>query len=280
MMNKQQSEKEEKNWGLIAACWGLAVLLVFVALSGFQYWLISGGDTTADWFSASGDYFGFANAVFSALAFAMIIVTLWMQKHELELQRQEIRDNRHVLENQQNEMALQNASLARSNFEGLFFSLLSKQKEITDDIRSPYVTREGIKYRAGVLAIRDLVDEIRKSMAKLGFSEELQPHCAHWFNENPVAFGRYFRNLAVILDLIGTVELKQQKLYVDILKAQMSVFEFELVFWYGLYSDDSKNIKPQLERLAFFEDLKLPTVEDSHKKIYHSSAFGESECSA
>lgn len=278
-MNEQRPEKEDKNWGLIAACWGLAVLVVFVALSAFQYWLISGCDVKADWFSASGDFFGFANAVFSALAFAMIIVTLWMQKHELELQRQEIRDNRHVLENQQNEMAQQNASLARSNFEGLFFSLLSKQKEITDDIRSPYGTRGEIKHNAGALAIRDLVDEMRKSMAKLGISDEIQLHCAQWFNEKPVAFGRYFRNLAVILDLIGSVELKQQKLYVGILKAQMSVFEFELVFWYGLYSDDSKNLRPQLERLSFFEGLKLPKVEDSHKKIYHFSAFGESECS-
>jgi hypothetical protein len=37
-----------------------------------------------------GDMFGAVNAVFSGLAFGGIIITIWMQKHELELQRKEL----------------------------------------------------------------------------------------------------------------------------------------------------------------------------------------------
>ena len=38
-----------------------------------------------------GDMFGAVNALFSALAFAILIVTMWMQREELELQRAEVR---------------------------------------------------------------------------------------------------------------------------------------------------------------------------------------------
>lgn len=46
---------------------------------------------------AYGDSFGFANSLFSALAFAGVIVALSMQMRELSLQRQELKDTRNEL---------------------------------------------------------------------------------------------------------------------------------------------------------------------------------------
>jgi hypothetical protein len=45
-----------------------------------------------------GDSFGFVNALLSALAFAGVLVTLWMQRRELQLQRDEMKLTRQELE--------------------------------------------------------------------------------------------------------------------------------------------------------------------------------------
>lgn len=47
-----------------------------------------------------GDSFGVINALFSALAFLGIIITILLQKEELELQREEIKQNREELKRQ------------------------------------------------------------------------------------------------------------------------------------------------------------------------------------
>jgi hypothetical protein len=45
-----------------------------------------------------GDLFGGVNALFTGLAFAGVIYTILLQSNELELQREELRLNRHALE--------------------------------------------------------------------------------------------------------------------------------------------------------------------------------------
>ncbi|WP_438423277.1 hypothetical protein [Aquimarina macrocephali] len=44
-----------------------------------------------------GDMFGFSNAIFSGLAFAGIIITIILQKNELTLQREELKETRDEL---------------------------------------------------------------------------------------------------------------------------------------------------------------------------------------
>ncbi|WP_437191338.1 hypothetical protein [Planctomicrobium sp. SH527] len=68
---------------------GLVVFTVF-ALGCFPLWWYGlPGDA-----NSFGDSFGFMNTIFSGLAFAGVIVTLWMQREELQLQRQELRETK------------------------------------------------------------------------------------------------------------------------------------------------------------------------------------------
>ncbi len=48
--------------------------------------------------------FGVVNALFSGLAFAGILIALYMQKHELALQREELSETREELKLQRMEM--------------------------------------------------------------------------------------------------------------------------------------------------------------------------------
>lgn len=273
-MALKQSEEREKNWGAIAAGWGLAVLIVFVVLSAVQYWLVFDSETKAEWFSASGDFFGFANAVFSALAFAMIIVTLWMQKNELELQRQEIRDNRHVLESQKNEMAQQNTSLAQSNFEGILFSLLSRQHEILLGVRATYFQRGDVKELRGSLAFESFSRGIGEIITKQKQIRTSENPLDGWFNRYSIELGRYFLNLIILFEMIAKQPEERQPFYSDILKAQLSYGEMDVLFWFGLFSAHGHRVKPYLENLAFFKDVPLSEETADFRSLYYPSAFG------
>jgi hypothetical protein len=62
---------------VVAAVWGVA---------GFGIWFYYLEPATLGQF---GDTFGFVNSLFSALSIAGVIVTLWMQRYELRLQREQ-----------------------------------------------------------------------------------------------------------------------------------------------------------------------------------------------
>jgi len=91
MSTDREDDKSEPQWRWWMVGVGFTVSAIFIALAYVQYFIVehhvqgTENDPISK-FGVSGDFFGMANAVFSALAFAMIIVTLWMQKPELKQQ--------------------------------------------------------------------------------------------------------------------------------------------------------------------------------------------------
>ena len=88
-----------ENWRdknrLIIQCIGITAIVVVL-------WLFAWGIihiTISDWASRGqfGDMFGSINSLFSGLAFAGVIFTIYMQKEELELQRKELQFTREEL---------------------------------------------------------------------------------------------------------------------------------------------------------------------------------------
>ena len=87
-----KSSKELKKYILIALSFVFILWLgVFVSNIWLLYYKAEFNGATL------GDSFGIVNALFSGLAFALLIYTALMQKEELRLQRQELRDNREEL---------------------------------------------------------------------------------------------------------------------------------------------------------------------------------------
>ncbi|MCP4052449.1 MAG: hypothetical protein GY739_05150 [Mesoflavibacter sp.] len=69
---------------------------------------------------AFGDKFGFVNSLFSGLALAGIIYSIFLQQKELSLQRTELKETKEEFKDQ--------------NFQTTFFNLLKTQNQIADDI--------------------------------------------------------------------------------------------------------------------------------------------------
>lgn len=70
--------------------------------------------------AAFGDKFGFINSLFSGLALAGIIYSIFLQQKELSLQRTELKETK--------------AEFKDQNFQTTFFNLLKRQNQLADDI--------------------------------------------------------------------------------------------------------------------------------------------------
>ncbi len=118
-----------------------AVILAFWAANAFilkwhGYDLASRGQF--------GDQFGMINALFSGLAFAGIILSLYLQRRDLKLQRKDLKMQRMEMEMQRDEMKKSRGEFEQQNFNDVFFNLLRQQRElVVNGTASIYKLNEG-----------------------------------------------------------------------------------------------------------------------------------------
>jgi hypothetical protein len=86
-------------WVALLALAGIAVLLLGVLVAE----LLAGGAPSATWhrYADVGETFGAINSVFSGLALAALVITFWVQFHELRTQRTELAMQREALSKSQ-----------------------------------------------------------------------------------------------------------------------------------------------------------------------------------
>jgi hypothetical protein len=94
-------KRQEPLWPFL-----LILLLTLGAWGGYWCWLTQHIPNGEDFSVAQaqrgqfGDMFGGLNAIFSAMAFAVLIYTMWLQRTELRLQREELHETRAELARQ------------------------------------------------------------------------------------------------------------------------------------------------------------------------------------
>jgi hypothetical protein len=119
---ERQEKRQQRRWwrltwmllGGVAVVWGACCVIV--------YWL--GGNPAGEHATpfantgSFGDSFGVLNTLFSGFAFSGVILSLWMQRNELQLQRKELRLQRNelqvsrgVAESQAQELAAQKEAM-------------------------------------------------------------------------------------------------------------------------------------------------------------------------
>ena len=272
----------EPIWERWMFCAGATVLVVLLFIATIQYLLVSlfgstVGKDTLTRFGISGDFFGFANAVFSALAFAMIIVTLWMQKHELTLQRKELKDTRDEFEKQRHEMKLQNASLKRQTFENTFFGMLSMHSDLTHAI-----SVLGGKV-TGRIALNNFVSdlEIKKRGSATSAVAEAQKNkisvatYEQWYTRNEAFIGHYLRTLYNMMRYIDEQGGEQRAMYARLVRAQLSSNELNLLFFNGLSKWGQDKMKPLIEKYALLKHLRFEDSFRDLKREYDESAYSK-----
>lgn len=222
-----------------------------------------------------GDSFGALNTLFSGLAFAGIIVSIFLQSKELSETRGEIKA-------QGNQFKLQTQALNRQVFETTLFQLISLHNEILDSVTVlAGADRLQIYGRAAVKEI------YLKKFHEGTFRYELDLHPSEYpknINEYYMAFhevygeqiGHYFRNIYQIINFIDKSEVSNKKFYSNLLRAQMSSHELGLLFYNCLSDLGREKFKPLIEKYSFFEHLPLiEHIAEDEIRMYALSAYGE-----
>ena len=283
-------EREPRWWTQMIAA-GLGVIVVLLLVSMFQYNFVqtkipSNGNNDITRFGIAGDFFGFANALFSALAFSTIIVTLWMQKHELRQQRLELDQTQQIMnlqikemELQRQEMQDQNESFRIQRFESTFFNMLALHNQVIAEVTS----NDGKK--RGREAFTRLVEELDPRFAGLGqeyntkVSKRTVDEIVHayetWYEENEHHVGHYFRTLYNLFLYVEEHGPTDKTTYARLARAQLSRGELDLLLVNGLSQNGREKFKPLIVQFDLLKhvrktpenqalrDAYLPTVDDS-----------------
>lgn len=122
-MVKRNSSKDAETAKIVKIAWRSALGVLFVWALTFFLFFINNSEERGQF----GDMFGAVNALFSGLAFVGLIITLILQRRELELQRDELVQTR-------NEFIEQNKTMKRQRFENTFFNLMTLHQHITDNL--------------------------------------------------------------------------------------------------------------------------------------------------
>ncbi|MEX1028164.1 MAG: hypothetical protein WD049_09195 [Candidatus Paceibacterota bacterium] len=178
--------------------WVFIAVLVLGALVGLTPWVTfllrpDWAETFPEAAAQWGDSFGFVNALLSALVFAGVLVTLWMQRRELQLQREEMKLTRQELKATRQEhrrMVETQQESEKRLFLASYMNALESLRQLsqwrmtadpTMDKLATFPVVEGLVVQARVsqslqILVRDLEPEIRKLHPSLSIVTEEGSH--------------------------------------------------------------------------------------------------------
>jgi len=229
-----------------------------------------------------GDMFGAVNSLFSGLAFAGLIFTIYLQKNELGLQRKELELTRLELQGQRETMQAHNNQISLQNFEGTFFQMLRLHNELLNSIDTTVGGGDSaVKIFSGsdcfMRAWRRYKDSFFKDANQEDENERLEQinnvFSDLWKNYES-EFGHYFRSLYNVVKFVHESDIENKKQYTNIVRAQLSGQELLLLMYNCIYFRELK-FKPLVEKYALLKHIPYNAI-PSHLdiEIFSPSAYG------
>lgn len=251
--------------------WLGALLVILVwGVSGFLLYPLSQRGTF-------GDMFGAVNALFSGLAFAGLIYTVWLQRKELQLQRTELSLTRIELEGQKLQLAAQNETLRKQNFEDTFFQLLRLHNDILNSIdllhRGGATTRGRDCFKVFWQRFRGVYLDRAAPSDNIGL-DKVNEIYLNFFSDHQSEIGHYFRSLYNVVKFVKQSDMEDKRLYTNLIRAQLSSYELVLLFYNCLSDLGSEKFKPLIEEFALFKTLPRGLlVNQSHYTLFEQKAY-------
>ena len=272
----------------IIVVWGIATFFVFPMF-------VSDIALRGQW----GDSFGMINALFSGLAFAGVIWTIYLQKQELGLQRKE-------LENTRKEMAGQKFATQKQNFESSFFQFLKmldeKYKSVEyqrfieiDTMReNPETVYENYKNRDAYSKVSEPYEHEGETFIGLTAKGDNAFTAAVLDGANfriEMYLNSYFSLLFTAFRFIDeadfTKNFEEKKFYTDILRGQMRDYEMILLCILAAHPEhwrlgdrnnsnmEGKIFKALIEKYSLLSNINAPNKWKKYITCYSRSAFGD-----
>ena len=259
----------ERDWNEAVPSRDRSLLLFLTVLAAvFVVWLVIGYEAprvlSDEWVERGliGDSFGIVNSLFGGLAFAGVVVAIFLQRNELRLQREELTLTRQEMKGQRQALEAQVAAAAQQRFDSTFFQMLSLHNEIVDTM----VLREsGVEHR-GRDAIDHLYGTLRNHVVRVPIDPddgrspaehvaELEAAYGEWSATYGATVGHYFHNLYRVIKFIHEADIDDKHTYAGVTRAQLSDHELGLLF-YDVLGPGRAKLLPLAIEYQLFQNLR------------------------
>lgn len=229
-----------------------------------------------------GDMFGAVNALFTGLAFAGLIYTIFLQREELALQRQELALTRDELAGQRAAMEAQNKVLAAQDFKSTFFQLLRLHNDIVSamDLVGESNTTRGRD--CFVVFQKRLRTRLNQELAVDPGARLAEIHAAYadFYARDQANLGHYFRSLYNLVKLVDAEDVHNKRVFTNLVRAQLSDAEVSVLF-YNCLSTQGARFKPLAQKYALLKHLDPRSLaQKTDLLLVDAEAFGTNSQSA
>jgi hypothetical protein len=239
----------------------IGTFIIYLAVLLFSIWPIE--EVSLAQSGLFGDTFGALTSLFSGLAFAGLLVTIWQQKEDLSLTRKEIQDQ---------------------HFENVLFKMLEMHNCIvTDlDLRKKSDTKNdsaGMVIATGRDCFQLFCDRFKNAYtSNLQANKTSKEYCNDvyeaFFEQHKSDLGHYFRYLYNIFKFIKESDVEKKKSYTSIVRAQLSDNELLLLFYNSLSKNGVEKFKPLVEEYQLLDNLPVSQLLDkSHINLFNQTAY-------
>lgn len=233
-----------------------------------------------------GDSWGGVNALVSALAFAGVIVTLYLQNRDLNLQREEMKRQRKEFEEE-------NKTIKYQRFENLFYNMLNLQQRIVEGLRYEYsdyeytrntntgdsrhsVRREVIGRDVFRFFFEDVISYYGQRPFR-GYRKYLSGMGVGKYDDTviPTYFDHYFRHLYKIVQFVDSqvFDFNEAYKYVSFLRGTLSRYELVWIY-YNTLNPYYFKFKLLIEKYSLLKALRKDLLTESKESVIISNGLG------
>lgn len=229
-----------------------------------------------DWKEAGYTAFG---SLFTALAFAGMIVTVLLQRAELQEQRKELRAQRRELEGQKRELEIQNRTAQLQRFENSFFHLLEGFKQTVEAVKKKEVHSQ---FSIKQVSITKYFDEYYSYFSSFGLRlrDTAFDYIKDTLQTMPSITKTFCLEYYCIIDFMVNHDVfknNDEELfkYIKILNAILTNSEYRILFYYAIANKkiDIVNKCKIFTQYSLKNSTSTP-CEPWHILFFEPSAFG------
>jgi len=209
-----------------------------------------------------GESFGVINTIFSGLAFAGLILTIHLQRHELAESKETFRKER---------------------FEDSFYRLLGYYRQNLDDIK--IIDHKAHTAHDGVAALSYLIKKLNGTMQKYSHfldtddPDDKKAYCFKLFLETQRILGRQTRYLGTLECLLEQIEhelpsVEARTPYWRILMSQLTIFEVKYIFYTCLVAPENDNLRLLIQRSELGRHRIIESTINHHHLGFYQEIHG------
>jgi hypothetical protein len=209
-----------------------------------------------------GESFTLINTLFSGLAFAALILTIYLQRHELAESQETFRKER---------------------FEDSFYRLLDYYRKNLDDIK--IVDHKTDVRHDGVAALMFLIRKLNTAMQRYspfletGDPEDLKVYYFKLYVETQRILSRQTRYLGTLECLLEEIEkdlptYEARQPYWRILMSQLTIFEVKYIFYICLVAPEGDNLRELVHRSDLARHRIIESTINHHHLDFYQQLHG------